>query len=58
MRDTFHLILSMPTRTDPLSVQRAARDFAKQEFSGVSVRDGPPHVRGRSVSAPAGSSDD
>jgi len=34
MRDAFHLVLSMPTRTDPLSVQRAARDFAKQEFSG------------------------
>jgi sugar phosphate isomerase/epimerase len=24
----------MPTRTDPLSVQRAARDFAKREFTG------------------------
>jgi hypothetical protein len=34
MRDAFHLVLSMPTRTDPLSVQRAARDFAKLEFSG------------------------
>ena len=34
MRDAFHLVLSMPTRTDPLSVQRAVRDFAKQEFSG------------------------
>lgn len=34
MRDAFHLVLSMPQRTDPLSVQRAARDFAKQEFSG------------------------
>ena len=34
MRDAFHLVLSMPTRTDSLSVQRAARDFAKQEFSG------------------------
>ena len=34
MRDAFHLVLSMPTRTDPLAVQRAARDFAKQEFSG------------------------
>jgi len=34
MRDAFHLVLSMPTRTDPLSVQRAARDFAKREFSG------------------------
>ncbi|HMS82509.1 MAG TPA: hypothetical protein PKD12_02525 [Nitrospira sp.] len=33
MRDAFHLVLSMPTRTHPLSVQRAARDFAKQEFS-------------------------
>lgn len=35
MRDAFHLVLSMPTRTDPLAVQRAARDFAKQEFSGL-----------------------
>jgi hypothetical protein len=34
MRDAFHLVLSMPTCTDPLSVQRAARDFAKREFSG------------------------
>ena len=34
MRDAFHLVLSMPTRTDPLSVQRAARDFARHEFSG------------------------
>ena len=34
MRDAFHLVLSMPTRTDSLSVQRAARDFAKREFSG------------------------
>ncbi|MBS0167357.1 MAG: hypothetical protein JSR29_14840 [Nitrospira sp.] len=34
MRDAFHLVLSMPTRTDPLLVQRAARDFAKREFSG------------------------
>lgn len=34
MREAFHLVLSMPTRTDPLSVQRAARDFAKREFTG------------------------
>ena len=34
MRDAFHLVLSMPTRTDPLSVQGAARDFANREFSG------------------------
>ncbi len=34
MRDAFHLVLSMPTRTDPLSVQRAARDFARREFAG------------------------
>ncbi len=34
MRDAFHLVLSMPQRTDPLSVQRAARGFAKREFSG------------------------
>jgi hypothetical protein len=34
MRDAFHLVLSMPIRTDPLSVQRAARDFANREFSG------------------------
>ena len=32
-RDAFHLILSMPTQTDPLAVQRAARAFAKKEFS-------------------------
>ncbi|MGE0642373.1 MAG: hypothetical protein AB7P24_01755 [Nitrospira sp.] len=34
MRDAFHLVLSMPQRTDPLSVQRAVRDFARQEFTG------------------------
>jgi hypothetical protein len=34
MRDAFHLVLSMPQRTDPQSVQQAARDFAKREFSG------------------------
>lgn len=34
MRDAFHLVLSMPNRTDPLAVQRSARDFAKREFSG------------------------
>ena len=34
MRDAFHLVLSMPTSTDPFSVQRAARDFATREFSG------------------------
>ena len=34
MRDAFHLVLSMPTRTDPLSVQRATRDFATREFAG------------------------
>ncbi len=33
MRDAFHLILSMPKLTDPISVQRAARDFAAREFS-------------------------
>lgn len=32
-RDAFHLILSMPTQTDSLSVQRAAREFARREFS-------------------------
>jgi hypothetical protein len=34
MRDSFHLVLSMPTGTDPLSVQRAARNFSTREFSG------------------------
>jgi hypothetical protein len=34
MRDAFHLVLSMPQRTDPLSVQRATRDFATREFAG------------------------
>jgi len=32
-RDAFHLILSMPKLTDPLAVQRAARDFATREFA-------------------------
>lgn len=34
MRDAFHLVLSMPTRADPLAVRRAAGDFATREFSG------------------------
>ena len=38
MRDAFHLVLSMPTRTDPLSVQRAARAFESHLFSGTSLR--------------------
>ncbi len=33
MRGAFHLVLSMPTRTDPLSVHQAARDFATREFA-------------------------
>ncbi len=33
MRDAFHIILSMPKLTDPISVQRAAREFAKREFA-------------------------
>ncbi|MEP6935360.1 MAG: relaxase/mobilization nuclease domain-containing protein [Nitrospirota bacterium] len=32
-RYAFHLILSMPTLTDPLAVQRAAREFATREIS-------------------------
>jgi len=32
-RDAFHLILSMPARTDPLAVHRAARALAAREFS-------------------------
>jgi hypothetical protein len=34
MHDAFHLVLSMPQRANPLSVQRAVRDFAKRLFSG------------------------
>jgi hypothetical protein len=33
MRDAFHIVLSMPKMTDPVSVKRAARAFAKREFS-------------------------
>jgi hypothetical protein len=32
-REAFNLILSMPRGTDPLTVQRAAREFAQAEFS-------------------------
>ena len=32
-RDAFHLILSMPARTDPLAVHRTARALAAREFS-------------------------
>lgn len=31
-REAFHLVLSMPQRTDAFAVQRAARDFAAREF--------------------------
>jgi len=33
-REAFNVILSMPKGTDPLIVQRAAREFAKEEFAG------------------------
>jgi hypothetical protein len=32
-REAFNIILSMPKGTDPLIVQRAAREFAKDEFA-------------------------
>ena len=32
-REAFNVILSMPSGTDPLVVQRAAREFAKAEFA-------------------------
>jgi hypothetical protein len=32
-REAFNVILSMPRGTDPLIVQRAAREFAKKEFA-------------------------
>jgi hypothetical protein len=32
-REAFNIILSMPRGTDPLAVQRAAREFAKAEFA-------------------------
>ena len=32
-REAFNVILSMPSGTDPLIVQRAAREFAKAEFA-------------------------
>jgi hypothetical protein len=32
-REAFNIMLSMPRGTDPLTVQRAARDFAKIEFA-------------------------
>ena len=32
-REAFNIMLSMPRGTDPLSVQRAAREFAKAEFA-------------------------
>jgi hypothetical protein len=33
-REAFNVMLSMPRGTDPLSVHRAAREFAKIEFAG------------------------
>jgi hypothetical protein len=33
-REAFNIILSMPRGTDPLIVQRAAREFAKEELAG------------------------
>jgi hypothetical protein len=32
--EAFNIMLSMPRETDPLAVQRAARDFARAELSG------------------------
>jgi hypothetical protein len=32
-REAFNVILSMPAGTDPVMVQRAARDFASSEFA-------------------------
>jgi hypothetical protein len=32
-REAFNIMLSMPRGTDPLTVQRAAREFAKMEFA-------------------------
>jgi hypothetical protein len=32
-REAFNIMLSMPRGTDPLAVQRAAREFAKMEFA-------------------------
>lgn len=33
-REAFNIMLSMPRGTDPLTVQRAARDFARAELAG------------------------
>jgi len=33
-REAFNIMLSMPRGVDPLSVQRAAREFAQSEFAG------------------------
>ena len=33
-REAFNIMLSMPQGTDPLSVQRAAREFAQTELAG------------------------
>ena len=49
-REAFNVILSMPAGTDPLMVQRAARDFAKSEFADhkyvmvLHVHQANPHV--------------
>jgi hypothetical protein len=48
MPDAFHLVLSMPTRTDPFSVQRAARDFPSREFSGFQYAM-VPHISGTNL---------
>jgi len=37
-RDAFHLILSMPTQTDPLSVQRALATLQNRSSPTISMR--------------------
>ena len=51
-REAFNVILSMPRGTDPLIVQRAAREFAKAELRRPPLRDGAARPPGESACAP------
>ena len=50
--EAFNVMLSMPRGTDPLIVQKAAREFAKIEFADHRLRDGSAHSPRPSARAP------
>ena len=51
-REAFNIMLSMPSGTDPLVVQRAAREFARGRARRPSLRDGPARPPSQPARAP------